>query len=108
MKSLTKNCCHFVCSLDLAICCCNVSEDSIDAVKKIFHDRIAPKLNLSAIPAVENLPPDRIKEYLKGVHLKACVLVVDGKTVKDADENLTEREVEYRGLLETAAKKGVN
>ena len=84
-----------------------MSEDSIDAVRKCFHD-IAPKLNLSAIPAVENLPPDRIKEYLKGVHLKACVLVVDGKKVKDAHENLTEREVEYRGLLETAAKKGVN
>ena len=107
LNSVTKNCCHFFCSLDLAIFCCNVSEDSIDAVKKVFHD-IAPKLNFSAIPAVKNLPPDRIKEYLKGVHLKTCVLVVDGKTVKDAHEKQTEGEVEYQGLLETAAKKGVN
>ena len=42
------------------------------------------------------------------VHLKACVLVVDGKTVEDAYNNLPEQEKEYRELLDTAVKQGVN
>ena len=84
-----------------------MSEDSLDAVMNVFHD-IAPKLNLSANPVHENLSPDKIKEYLMNVHLKACVLVVDGKTVEDAYNNLREKENEYRELLDTAVKQGVN
>ena len=72
----------------------------------VFQD-IAPKLNLSANPLFENLSPDKIKGYLMNVHLNACVLVVDGKTVKDAYIKITEQKEEYRGLLETAVKKGV-
>lgn len=66
----------------------------------VFHD-IAPKLNLSTNPVFENRSPDKIKEYLMKVHIKACVLVVDRKI-------LPEQKEEYLGLLETAAKKGVH
>ena len=84
-----------------------MSEDSTDAVMNVFHD-IVPKLNLSANPVHANISPDKIKEYLMNVHLTACVLVVDGKTVEDAYNNLPEQEKEYRELLDTAVKQGVN
>ena len=103
MKRLTKNCCHFFGSLDLAILCCNVSEDSIHAVMQVLQN-IFPKLNLSANPPVENRPPNKIKRYLTEAHLKVCVLVVDGETIKDAYENLPQQK-EYRELLETAASR---
>ena len=82
-------------------------EDSTEAVMMVFRD-ITPKLNLSATPIFENLSPDKIKGYLMNVNLKACVLVVDGKTVKDAYKNLPEQKEELRGLLEIAVEKGVN
>ena len=78
----------------MAILCCNVPEDSTEAVMKVFRD-IAPKLNLPANPVFENFSPDKIKGYLMKVHLKACVLLVDGKTFKDAYKNLTEKRVYY-------------
>ena len=84
-----------------------MSEDSAEAVMNVFND-IAPKLNPSATPVFENRSPDKIKGYLMNVHLKACVLVVDGKTVKGAYNNLPEQEKEYRELLDTAVKQGVN
>ena len=81
-----------------------MSEDSLRAVMQVLQD-IVPKLNLLADPPVENLSPDKIKDYLKEVRLKACVLVVDGKTVNDAYTNLPQQREEYRGLLETAANR---
>lgn len=81
-----------------------MSEDSTKAVLQVLQD-IAPKLHLSADPLFENRSPDDIKRYLTKIHLKACVLVVDGKTVKDAYENLPQQKKEYRELLETAASK---
>ena len=104
MKRATGNYCSFFCLLDLAILCCNLSEDSLHAVMEILQD-IVPKLNLLPAPPVENLSPDKIKDYLKEVRLKACVLVVDGKTVNDAYKNLPRQKEEYRGLLETAANR---
>ena len=104
LKSIIQICSHFFYSLDLAILCCNVSEASLHAVMEILQD-IVPKLNLLPAPPVENLSPDKIKDYLKEVRLKACVLVVDGKTVNDAYKNLPRQKEEYRGLLETAANR---
>ena len=104
LKSVIKICSHYFYSLDLAILCCNVSEDSLHAVMQVLQ-HIAPKLNLSADPPVENLSPDKIKDYLKEVCVKACVLVVDGKTVSDAYKNLPQQREEYRGLLETAVNR---
>lgn len=66
---------------------------------------IAPSLNLSANPPVENFPPDKITGYLTEVPLKVCVLVVDGKTVKDAYEKLPRQKEKYGVLLETAANR---
>ena len=66
---------------------------------------IVPKLNLSTNSAVQNLLPNGIKKYLTEVHLKACVLVVDGETVKNAYKNLPQQKDEYRELLETAANR---
>ena len=103
-KSVTKSCSYFFYSLDLAVLCCNVSADSLDAVMQVRQD-IAPKLNLSVDPPVENLSPDKIMGYLKEVRLKACVLVVDGKTVSDAYKNLPQQREEYQRLLETAADR---
>ena len=76
----------------------------MDAVIQVLQD-ITPKLNLSVHPTVENLSPDKIKGYLKEVRLKACVLVVDGKTVNDAYKNLLQQREEYQRLLETAADR---
>ena len=81
-----------------------MSEDSLRAVKQVLQD-IAPTLNLSANPPVDNNSPDNIKQYLTEAHLKFCVLVVDDKTVKDACENLPQLKKEYRELLETAANR---
>ncbi|XP_078380052.1 uncharacterized protein LOC144662997 isoform X2 [Oculina patagonica] len=86
---------------DLAILGCNVSDYSMQAVRKFFQD-IAPKVNLPANPPVENLPPIKVKQYLTQNYLKFCVLVVDVETVKDAYGNLTQRTVEYQELLKTA------
>lgn len=66
---------------------------------------IVPKQNLSANPPVEDFSPDDIKQYLTEVHLKACVLVVEGKKVKDAYEKPPQRKEDYQGLLETAANR---
>lgn len=104
MKNVTKICSHFFYSLDLAIFCCNVSEDSLDAVLKVLQD-IASKLNLPVNPPVENFLPDKINVCLNEVRLKACVLVVDGKTVNDAYKNLPQQREEYQRLLETAADR---
>ena len=104
MKRATGNYCSFFCLLDLAILCCNLSEDSLHAVMEILQV-IVPKQNLSAHPHFETLSPGNIKRYLTEVHLKACVLVVDGKEVKDAYEKQPQRKEEYRGLLETAANR---
>ena len=82
-----------------------MSEDSLHVVMQVLQD-IAPKLNLSVDPPVENLSPDKIKGHLKEVRVKACVLVVDGKIVNDAYKNLPQQREEYRGLLETAANRG--
>ena len=82
----------------------NVSEDSLHAMMQVLQD-ITPKLNLSVDPPVENLSPDKIKGYLKEVRLRACVLVVDGKTVNDAYKNLPRQREEYQRLLETAADR---
>ena len=71
---------------------------------EILQD-IVPEQNLLANPPVENLSPGNIKRYLTEVHLKACVLVVDGKEVKDAYEKQPQRKEEYRGLLETVANR---
>ena len=74
------------------------------AVIQLLH-KIVPKLNLSTNPPVENLLPNEIKKYLTEVHLNACVLVVDGKTVEDAYKNVPQQKEEYRELLETAANR---
>jgi len=76
----------------------------MQAVIQLLH-KIVPKLNLSTNPPVENLLPNGIKKYLTEVHLNACVLVVDGKTVTDAYKNLPQQKEEYRELLETAANR---
>ena len=89
-------------SLELAILGCNVSTDSMEAVRHVFRE-IGPKLNLATYPPVENFKPLKVKKYLKENHLKFCVLVVDATTVKDAYDNLGERKLEYEGLLTTAA-----
>ena len=104
LKTVIKICSHFFYSLDLAILCCNLSEGFLYAVMQVLQD-IVPKLSLSADPPVENLSPGKIKDYLKEVRVKACVLVVDGKTVNDAYKNLPQQREEYRGLLETAANR---
>ena len=103
-NSVTNSCSYFFYSLDLAVLCCNVSEDSLHAVMQVLQN-IAPKLNLSVDPPVENLSPDKIMGYLKEVHLKACVLVVNGKTVNDAYKNLPRQREEYQSLLKTAADR---
>ena len=74
------------------------------AVRQLLQN-IVPKLNLSTNPPVENLLPNKIKEYLTEFHVNACVLVVDGKPVKDAYKNLPQQKEEYRELLETAANR---
>lgn len=84
--------------------CCNLSEDSRHAVMQILPG-IVPKQNLSANPPVKDFSPDDIKQYLTEVHLKACVLVVEGKKVKDAYEKPPQRKEDYQGLLETAANR---
>jgi len=81
-----------------------VSDGSKRAVIKEFEP-LVPTLNLSEIPTVKNLLPDVIKRYLMEASLKVCVLVVDGKTVKDAYENLPQQKEQYRELLETAATR---
>ena len=90
--------------LDLAILGCNLSENSKQEVRNVFQD-IGRKLNLPAIPPIENFPPDIVKQYLTENHLKICVLAVDAETVRDAYGNLSQRSVEYQTLLETAANE---
>ena len=55
LKRATGNYCSFFCLLDLAILCCNLSEDSLHAVMEILQV-IVPKQNLSAHPHFENFP----------------------------------------------------
>ena len=72
-------------------------------VRKVFQD-IAPKLNLSQPPPIENLPsPIKVKEYLMDNHLRCCVLVVDADRIKYTHGHLPQGSSEYRQLLETAA-----
>ena len=88
-------------SLELAILGCNVSTDSMKAVRHVFKE-IGPKLNLATNPPVEIFEPLEVKQYLIKNHLKFCVLVVDATTVKDAYDNLEKRRLEYEDLLQTA------
>ncbi len=74
----------------------------MQAVRKVFQDKIVPKLNLAANPPIENFPPFKVKQYLTENHLKFCVLAVDAETVKDAYGNLTQQKDEYKELLKTA------
>ena len=77
-----------------------MSEGSLHAVMQVLQG-IVPKLRLSADPPVENISPGKIKDYLKEVRVKVCVLVMDEKTVK----TLPQQREEYRGILETAANR---
>ena len=92
--------------LELAILGCNVSEDSMQAVRHVFED-IGHKLNLPANLPVENFALHEVMRYLTEIHLKHCVLVVDDETVKDAYDKLHvyEGKQEYEDLLRTAARE---
>ena len=77
----------------------------MQAVSKVFED-IRRKLNLAPNPPVENfVSPLEVKQYLTDNHLTFCTLVVDAKTVKDAYDQRPRWKLEYKELLETAAKE---
>ena len=84
----------------------------MNAVKQVLES-IRHELNLhSQLPVINLTTAKQVKQYLERHSLQFCVLVVDGKTVKDAYENLPARKVEYVDLLRTAVervgKKSVN
>ena len=92
----------FLLPLGLALLGCSVSEEAMEAVKQVLEG-IPPQLNLHAQFPVLNLKSaNQVQQYLERHSLQFCVLVVDGKTVKHAYENLPERKVEYENLLQTA------
>ena len=68
-------------------------------------ESIRPKLNIPSNPSVKNLPPVKAKEYLEKHSFQFCVLVVDGKTIKDSYENPSQRKNEYEDLLKTAVER---
>lgn len=89
---------------DLAILGCNVSDESMETVTRIFND-LRPVLDISTDTAVEKCSPASAKSYLLNNTLRFCVLVVDGKTVKDVYERLKLGRDEYEDLIRTAADK---
>ena len=90
---------------DLAVIGCAVSEGSMHAVMHAIGS-IRLKLNLYAQPPVQSFSTAKqVKHYLERHSLRSCVLVVDGKTVKDAYENLPTRKVEYENLFKTAVER---
>ena len=95
----------FLLPLGLALLGCSVSQEAINGVKQALES-ICPKLNLQALPPFINLPTvNQVKQYLERDSPQFCVLVVDGKTVKDAYfEKLSAQKVEYEDLLKTAVK----
>ena len=68
-------------------------------------ENIRPKLNIPSKPSVKNLSPAEAKEYLEKYSPQFCVLVVDGKTIEDAYENLPHQKVEYEDLLKKAVER---
>jgi len=85
----------------LAILGCNVAEDSMQSVRHAF-EKVRSKLNLSALPQVENCSPAQVKRYIERNVFKICVLVLDAEKLKDAYDNLPQRKNEYEELLKTA------
>lgn len=86
----------------LALLGCCVSNEAMQAVEQVLES-ICPKLNLHAqFPVKTFETANQAKHYLEEHSLQFCVLVVDGKTVKDAYNNITARKVEYENLLKTA------
>jgi len=76
------------------------------AVKRVFNN-LRSVLDISTDTAVEKCSPGSAKSYLLKNTLRFCVLVVDGKTVKDVYERLVQGRAEYEDLLRTAANKVV-
>lgn len=88
----------------LAVIGCSVLEKSIYVVLQEIES-IRPKLNIPSNPSVKNISPVKAKEYLEKHSFQFCVLVVDGKTIKDTYENPSQRKNEYEDLLKTAVER---
>ena len=96
---------YFLLLSGLALLGCSVSEEAINAVKQVLES-VSPKVNLHSQPSVTHLSTaNQVKQYLERHSLQFCVLVVDGKTVKDAYENLPARKDEYEDLFKTAVER---
>lgn len=89
-------------SSDLAVLGCNVSDKTIEDVKRVFHI-ISEALNISTETAMNNVSPVNARSHIMKAPPRICVLVVDAATVYDAYEQLPKRRVEYEDLLTTAA-----
>ena len=89
---------------ELAILHCGVSDNDLKAVTQVFND-LRPLLGVSTDTAVESCSLTSAKSYLLKNTLRFCVLVVDGKTVKDVYERSVSGRAEYDDLLRTAANK---
>ena len=87
---------------DLAVLGCNVSEESMEVVKKVIDD-IRPRLNLSRNLPIENLSPVDARSYLTRNPVRFCVLVVDAVTLRIAQESSVERKRDLEDLIRTAA-----
>lgn len=88
--------------LDLVVLGCNVSAESMQAVRNVI-EHIRPRLNLSRYPPVENFSPVYIKSYLMRNPVRFCVLVVDEVRLRNANECSPERTFALEELLRTAA-----
>ena len=86
----------------LALLGCSVSEEAMTAVKQVLES--FPNLH-AQFPVINFNNANQVKHYLETYSLQSCVLVVDGKTVKDAYDNLSARKVDYEKLLKTAVAK---
>lgn len=88
--------------LDLVVLGCNVSAESMQAVRNVI-EHIRPRLNLSRYPPVKNFSPVDIKSYLKRNPVRFCVLVVDEVILRNANECSPERKFALEELIRTAA-----
>ena len=94
----------FSSDLDLVVLGCNVSEESMQAVRQVMED-IGPRLNMVRYPPVENSSPVDVKSYLMTAPPRFCVLVVDAATLRNACVYSPELKLKLEELVRTAAQK---